>query len=73
MKRVSVLMGGRSAEREVSLATGKACAEGLRQAGYDVVEVDVGDGDIAPLMTAPIKSTSAALFTFVRIVMLSKC
>ena len=36
-KRVAVLMGGRSAEREVSLVTGAACAEGLRQKGYDVL------------------------------------
>ena len=35
-KRVAVLMGGRSAEREVSLVSGAACAEGLRQKGYDV-------------------------------------
>ena len=32
-KRVAVLMGGRSAEREVSLVTGAACVEGLRQKG----------------------------------------
>ena len=41
-KRVAVLMGGRSAEREVSLVTGAACAEGLRQKGYDVLPIDVG-------------------------------
>ncbi|MFC1461179.1 D-alanine--D-alanine ligase [Verrucomicrobiota bacterium] len=38
---VSVLMGGLSSEREVSLRSGKSVAEGLRQAGYQVVEVDV--------------------------------
>ncbi|MBI5067708.1 MAG: D-alanine--D-alanine ligase [Deltaproteobacteria bacterium] len=41
-KKVAVLYGGRSAEREVSLNTGKACAEALRQKGYDAVLVDVG-------------------------------
>lgn len=40
-KRVAVLMGGPSAEREVSLRSGRAVAEGLRQAGYEVAEVDV--------------------------------
>jgi D-alanine-D-alanine ligase len=40
-KKVAVLMGGPSAEREVSLNSGRAVAKGLRQAGYDVVEVDV--------------------------------
>ncbi|MEO0909344.1 MAG: D-alanine--D-alanine ligase, partial [Pseudomonadota bacterium] len=40
-KHVAVLMGGWSSEREVSLSSGKACAEGLRNAGYKVTEVDV--------------------------------
>lgn len=40
-KHVAVLMGGWSSEREVSLSSGKACAQGLRDAGYKVTEVDV--------------------------------
>lgn len=40
--RVVVLMGGPSAEREVSLSSGKECAEALRSEGYDVVELDAG-------------------------------
>ncbi len=40
--RVAVLMGGLSAEREVSLVSGRECAKALRAAGYDVVEVDCG-------------------------------
>ncbi|MFD1914309.1 D-alanine--D-alanine ligase [Halodurantibacterium flavum] len=40
--KVAVLMGGRSAEREVSLSTGRECAAALRDAGYDVVELDAG-------------------------------
>ncbi|MGL4319864.1 MAG: D-alanine--D-alanine ligase [Paracoccaceae bacterium] len=40
--RVAVLMGGFSAEREVSLVTGAACARALRAAGYNVSEVDCG-------------------------------
>lgn len=39
---VAVLMGGISAEREVSLSTGRECAAALREAGYGVVEVDAG-------------------------------
>lgn len=35
-------MGGASAEREVSLVSGRACAAALREAGYEVVEVDAG-------------------------------
>jgi len=41
MKRVAVLMGGWSAEREVSLSSGRGVAAALRQAGYDVAEIDV--------------------------------
>ncbi len=40
--RVAVLMGGLSAEREVSLSSGHECAKALRVAGYDVVELDAG-------------------------------
>jgi D-alanine-D-alanine ligase len=40
--RVAVLMGGPSAEREVSLSSGHECAKALRVAGYDVVELDAG-------------------------------
>ncbi|MBS0518702.1 MAG: D-alanine--D-alanine ligase [Proteobacteria bacterium] len=38
---VAVLMGGWSPEREVSLVSGKACAEGLREGGHTVIEYDV--------------------------------
>jgi D-alanine-D-alanine ligase len=39
---VAVLLGGPSAEREVSLSTGRECAAALRDEGYEVVEVDAG-------------------------------
>lgn len=35
-------MGGPSAEREVSLSTGRECAAALRDTGFDVIEVDAG-------------------------------
>ncbi|RKH19575.1 D-alanine--D-alanine ligase [Corallococcus praedator] len=41
-KRVGVLYGGLSSEREVSLRTGAAVAGALRGLGYDVVDIDVG-------------------------------
>ena len=41
-KRVACLYGGFSAEREVSLVSGKDCSAALREAGYEVIEVDVG-------------------------------
>jgi D-alanine-D-alanine ligase len=39
---IAVLMGGPSAEREVSLSSGRECAAALRQAGYQTIEVDCG-------------------------------
>ncbi len=41
MKRVAVLKGGISSERDVSLVSGAECAKALRDEGYDVTEIDV--------------------------------
>lgn len=41
-KKIGVLMGGLSAEREVSLSSGKAVLQALKEKGYNVVAVDVG-------------------------------
>jgi len=41
-KKIGVLMGGLSSEREVSLASGNAILEALKGKGYDAVAVDVG-------------------------------
>ena len=52
MKHVAVLMGGWSAEREVSLRSGNACADALeRKGGYRVSRVDV-TRDIASTLRA---------------------
>ncbi len=48
-RHVAVLMGGWSAERPVSLVTGKGCAEALRAEGFRVTEIDVGR-DIAEVL-----------------------
>ena len=40
-KHVAVLLGGWSAEREVSLSTGTACANALESVGYRLTRVDV--------------------------------
>jgi len=45
-KHVAVLMGGWSAEREISLRSGKACADAAERCGYRVSRVDV-DREIA--------------------------
>ncbi|MGR3492773.1 MAG: D-alanine--D-alanine ligase [Shimia sp.] len=39
---VAVLLGGPSAEREVSLSTGHECAQALRGEGFRVTEIDAG-------------------------------
>ncbi len=41
MKHVAVLMGGWSAERPVSLNSGRQCADALEAAGYRVTRIDV--------------------------------
>jgi D-alanine-D-alanine ligase len=48
-KHVAVLMGGWSAEREVSLRSGRSCADALEQRGYRVTRIDVGR-DIATVL-----------------------
>jgi D-alanine-D-alanine ligase len=50
-KHVAVLMGGWSAERDVSLRSGNACAAALTRRGYRVTPIDVGR-DIAAVLTA---------------------
>jgi D-alanine-D-alanine ligase len=41
-KHVAVLMGGLSAEREISLRSGEACAKALEGEGFRVSRVDIG-------------------------------
>src|SRR5580693_6634941 len=41
MKHVAVLMGGWSAERAVSLNSGRGCADALEAKGYRVTRIDV--------------------------------
>ena len=48
---VAVLMGGISPERDVSLVTGAACADGLERSGAKVTRVDAGR-DLAQVLTA---------------------
>ena len=50
-RHVAVLMGGWSAEREVSLSSGRGCAQALREAGFEVSAIDVGR-DPAALLAA---------------------
>ena len=47
--RVAVLLGGKSAEREVSLKSGNAVLSALQAAGVDAFGIDVGDDFLARL------------------------
>ena len=49
-KNIAVLNGGWSAEREVSLRSGRACADALERLGHRVTRIDVGR-DIANVLT----------------------
>ncbi len=46
-KRIAVIMGGISAERDGSLRMGKSCAQALRSLGHDVLEIDAEPGSLA--------------------------
>ncbi|AVX03956.1 D-alanine--D-alanine ligase [Maritalea myrionectae] len=48
-KHVAVLMGGWASEREVSLSSGKACADALERCGYQVSRIDV-DRDLGHVL-----------------------
>ncbi len=50
--RIAVLKGGWSPEREVSLNSGAGAAKALREAGYEVLEIDAGRDMGARLLEA---------------------
>ena len=50
MKKIAVLMGGKSSEREVSLASGRNVAEALASLGkYEVVPIDLSEENLDAL------------------------
>jgi D-alanine-D-alanine ligase len=53
LRRVGVVMGGSSGERNVSLASGRAVVDGLTEKGFEVVPIDLDDQrDWARVLTA---------------------
>ena len=54
-RRIAVLQGGISSEREVSLSTGRGVIAALRESGFDVVPVECGEdlGAIVRALTEP--------------------
>jgi D-alanine-D-alanine ligase len=69
--RIAVLMGGTSAERDVSLASGLAIVRALREKGHEVATIDTARGHVAPeeedqllpggVATAPPENAAATL------------
>ncbi|HEY4469213.1 MAG TPA: D-alanine--D-alanine ligase [Klebsiella sp.] len=59
--KIAVLLGGTSAEREVSLNSGSAVLAGLREAGVDAWPVDPRDVDITQLKNMGFKKAFIAL------------
>jgi D-alanine-D-alanine ligase len=59
--RIAVLMGGCSAEREVSLQTGRAVSSALRKPGYNPIELDVGPDIAAVLLEQGVQVAFVAL------------
>jgi D-alanine-D-alanine ligase len=60
-KRVGVLMGGLSREREISLKTGKAILKALTEKGYPVIPLDVGNDIVEKLLKEKIECAFLAL------------
>lgn len=60
-KRIGVLMGGISREREVSLRSGAAMLAALKEQGYQVVGIDVGEDIVRQIIGANIEVAVIAL------------
>jgi D-alanine-D-alanine ligase len=60
-KRIGVLLGGTSAEREVSLRSGRAIYHALKNLGYNVVAVDAGPDICTALPAAGVQIAFLAL------------
>ena len=60
-KKIGVLLGGRSAEREVSLRTGDAIYQALTKKGYHAVKIDIVDDFILRIQEEKIELAFLAL------------
>ncbi len=60
-RKIGVLMGGLSAEREISLKTGEAVFKALKELGYRAVKIDVGRDVVSRIMEEAIDVAFIAL------------
>ncbi len=51
--KIAVLLGGNSAERDVSLASGREIARALASRGHEIVAIDAADGRLLPTASSP--------------------
>ena len=58
--KVTVLYGGPSAEREVSLVSGKAVIDGLRSMGHEVFPSDISPTDLSGLDSGHTSGTAGS-------------
>lgn len=61
ISRVAVLKGGSSLERQISLRSGARIADALRERGFDVTEIDVGEDLVTQLRAAAPDAVFVAL------------
>lgn len=59
--KVGVIFGGLSREREVSIRTGKAVSNALKELGYEVVELEVGKNLVEDILKSGIDIAFIAL------------
>lgn len=60
-EKIAVLYGGDSAEREVSLHSGQAIADGLREAGFNVLLIDTKNRPLSVLLEQKVERVFIAL------------
>jgi D-alanine-D-alanine ligase len=60
-KKIGVLLGGRSAERDISLKSGNAVLQGLKRSGYKAIAIDASKNLIGTLQKEKIQVAFIAL------------
>ncbi|RJQ57037.1 MAG: D-alanine--D-alanine ligase [Nitrospiraceae bacterium] len=60
-KKIGVLMGGESSERDISIRSGLAIYQGLQELGYNAVPIDISKDVVAALKKEKVKLAFLAL------------
>jgi D-alanine-D-alanine ligase len=62
-KKIGVLMGGTSSERDISMRSGLAIYQNLMELGYDTVAIDVNKDIVNVLKKRKVKTSSYLIVT----------